>query len=135
MDTLLIDVQEQLRTIPDAIRDAEEETGRLYPHEFIGTLAETCGELVDDWLRTHGAPEAIVDLFQYAVMLERCAGEAKLDSISTWNAVYLAQEVPSITRRIIEAGGTFRSPAGESRPRPAIEFNSQKGEDHVTHQN
>jgi hypothetical protein len=101
------------KELSEHLTAAEELAGRTYAPEFIDMLAETCGTLLTERLRANPLTERLADLADAALMLKVCAELARSDRLAGMAAVILAQEIPSITRLIVELGGAFCDPAGE----------------------
>lgn len=89
---------------------AEELAGQTYAPEFIDMLAKTCGDLLTERLRANAQTERLASLADAALMLGRCAELAKAERLAGMPAVILAQEIPVITRLIVELGGAFYGP-------------------------
>jgi hypothetical protein len=91
--------------------------GRMYTHEFIGTLAETANETLWEWLKDQGAPEELILMIDEIVRLKRFELQAKFGNFCDAEAAKLAHSVPVTTQLIARFGGSFRSKYGISKSR------------------
>jgi len=98
----------------EAIMQAEAEQGRLYPPEFISTIAMQACMTVKSYLIDHGAPKGFMNLVDMAFFMQEVATFAHAGDIPNLYAGEFYLVLPETTRLIVEWGGTFHDEAGET---------------------
>jgi hypothetical protein len=98
----------------------EAKLGKSYAPEFVTSLAINAGLTLETWLAKNGAPKEAVDLLYYVIILERAAANLEDSTISDMEALTLTEEIPTITRLIVQMGGVFSDPAGDTYERENV---------------
>jgi hypothetical protein len=91
MDTNL-EVRTAVQTAIEATHKELADLGRSYPRAFVQDLSEKALDRLETWLSAHDAPQAVIDLTEHLVLLERIS--SRTAPLSDLEAEQLVEIVP-----------------------------------------
>lgn len=91
----------------DKIKQDREVIGKLYPCEFLGSLADNAQATAHEWLTENGIPQEVTDLLYNAGELYGAEHYIHSGSLTDYSASELVSIVAQTAELIAKLGGCF----------------------------
>lgn len=93
------------------------ETPKL-PHEFVGSIADEAAQTLEDWLRAHAAPAAVLTLANEMRWLTMVESQARYTGkVFHYDNAAVLDALSETVNALVECGGVFHSSGSSSIPR------------------
>lgn len=109
-------------TIYDKIREDLATIAKLYPPEFVGSIADNARAAAHDWLESNGIPQEVTDLLENSLELDRAENAMIAGDLDEMGACELVTIVATTADLIAKLGGTFVGGGSQTIPRDPLKW-------------